>query len=180
MSHQLLPVQKAMKLMDLPDLGDRRPSQLLADLLQDCPPGEQGTAFFRGAFLKRLPAHIQVHLSQIDSMDLKELAQHADQLYLTHRRPCQWRRKTGRWRTVCCRPHLGSRRQRELLVSRPKGSCASWFRTAGCTTSSARRPAAVTTQASACGKTKWPGSGSGLRAARPHWPLGCIAMQHCK
>jgi hypothetical protein len=71
MSHQLSPVQRAMKLMDLPDLGDRRPSQLLADFLQDCPPGEQGTAFFRGAFLKRLPAHIQVHLSQVDSADLK-------------------------------------------------------------------------------------------------------------
>jgi hypothetical protein len=51
MAHQLSPTQKAIKLMNAPDLGDRRPSQLLADLLQDCPPGEQGTAFFRGAFL---------------------------------------------------------------------------------------------------------------------------------
>jgi hypothetical protein len=87
MLHQLSPVQKAMKLMDLPDLGDRRQSQLLADLLQYCPPGEQGTAFFRSAFLKRLPAHIQVHLSQVESVDLKELAQRADQLYLTRWRP---------------------------------------------------------------------------------------------
>jgi hypothetical protein len=87
MSHQLTPVQRAAKLMDQPDLGSRRPSQMLADLLQDCPPGEQGTAFFRAAFLKRLPADIQVHLAQVDSMDLKELAQRADQLFLTHRRP---------------------------------------------------------------------------------------------
>jgi hypothetical protein len=87
MSHQLTPVQKAAKLMDQPDLGSRRPSQMLADLLQDCPLGEQGTAFFRAAFLKLLPADIQEHLAQVDSKDLKELAQRADQLFLTHRRP---------------------------------------------------------------------------------------------
>jgi hypothetical protein len=33
-SHQLTPVEKAVKLMAAPDLGDRLPSQLLADLLQ--------------------------------------------------------------------------------------------------------------------------------------------------
>jgi hypothetical protein len=33
MSHQLTPVQKAARLMALPDLGARRPLQLLADLL---------------------------------------------------------------------------------------------------------------------------------------------------
>jgi hypothetical protein len=87
MAHQLTPVQKAIKLMNAPDIGDRRPLQLLADLLQDCPAGEQNTAFFRGAFLKRLPGEIQVHLVQTDTADLKDLAQRADQLWLTHRRP---------------------------------------------------------------------------------------------
>jgi hypothetical protein len=86
MSHQLTPVQKAMKLLELPDLGNRRPSQLLADLLQDCPAGEQETAFFRASFLKRLPAEVQVHLSKTDALPMKELAQQADQLYLSHRR----------------------------------------------------------------------------------------------
>jgi hypothetical protein len=38
MAHQLSPTQKAIKLMKMPELGDRRPSQLLADLLQACPP----------------------------------------------------------------------------------------------------------------------------------------------
>jgi hypothetical protein len=59
----------------------------LADLLQACPPEEQRTAFFRGAFLMRLPSKIQVHLAQVETTDLKELAQKADQLWLTHRRP---------------------------------------------------------------------------------------------
>jgi hypothetical protein len=87
MSHQLSPVQKAMKFMALPELGNRRPSQMLADLLQVCPPGEHATAFFHASFLQRLPAEIQVHLAQADTVDLKELAQRADQLLLTHRRP---------------------------------------------------------------------------------------------
>jgi hypothetical protein len=78
MEHQLSPTQKAIKLMNAPDLGDRRPSQLLADLFQDCLPGEQGAAFFRGAFLKRLPSELQVHLAQAETTDLKELAQRAD------------------------------------------------------------------------------------------------------
>jgi hypothetical protein len=86
MSHQLTPVQRAMKLLELPNLGNRRPSQLLADLLQDCPAGEQQTAFFRASFLKRLPAEIQVHLSKTDDMPMKELAQQADQLFLSHQR----------------------------------------------------------------------------------------------
>jgi hypothetical protein len=86
-AHQLTPMEKAIKLMELPGLGDRRPSQLLADLLQACPPGEQQTAFFRGAFVKRLPAELQAHLSGCESVDLKELAQRADQLWTTHRRP---------------------------------------------------------------------------------------------
>jgi hypothetical protein len=87
MAHQLSPVQKAVKLMDSPALGDRRPSQLLADLLQLCPAGEQSTAFFRGSFMKRLPSEIQVHLSQCETTNLKELAQRADQLWLSHSRP---------------------------------------------------------------------------------------------
>jgi hypothetical protein len=61
MSHQLSPVQKAMKLKGLPDQGNRRPSQLLTGLLQVCPPGEPNSAFFHGSFLQCLPAKIQVH-----------------------------------------------------------------------------------------------------------------------
>jgi hypothetical protein len=87
LAHQLTPVEKAIKLMELPALGDRRPSQLLADLLQACPPGEQQSAFFRGAFISRLPAELQAHLTGIDTANLKELAQRADQLWTTHRRP---------------------------------------------------------------------------------------------
>jgi hypothetical protein len=67
-----------MKLLELPDLGNRRPSQLLADLLQDYPAGEHETAFFRASFLKRLPTEVQVHFSKTDALPMKELAQQAD------------------------------------------------------------------------------------------------------
>jgi hypothetical protein len=87
LAHQLTPVDKAVKLMAAPDLGDRHPSQLLADLLPLCRPGEQSTAFFRGLFLKRLPNELQVHLAGTETTDLKELAQRADQLWVSHRRP---------------------------------------------------------------------------------------------
>jgi hypothetical protein len=87
LAHQLTPIEKAMKLMEQPHLGDRRPSQLLADLLQVCPPGEQNTAFFKGAFISRLLAELCAHLTNVEATDLKELAQRADQLWATHRRP---------------------------------------------------------------------------------------------
>jgi hypothetical protein len=87
LAHQLTPVEKAIKLSQMPALCDRRPSQLLANLLQACPPGEQQTAFFRGAFISSLPAELQAHLTGIDTASLKEIAQRADHLWTTNRRP---------------------------------------------------------------------------------------------
>jgi len=75
---QLTPVQMAEKLMKAPDLGDRRPSQLLAALLEYCPQGEENTALFRAAYLMRLPADIRGHLDGMEHSDLKELAAKAD------------------------------------------------------------------------------------------------------
>ena len=75
---QLTPIQMAEKLMKAADLGDRRPSQLLASLLEFCPPGEENTAFFRASFLMRLPSDIRGHLDGREDGDLKELAAKAD------------------------------------------------------------------------------------------------------
>ena len=55
--------------------GNQRPSEVLASLLEYCPPGEEGTAFFRAAFTMRLPPTIQAHLTGMELTDLKELAQ---------------------------------------------------------------------------------------------------------
>ena len=82
-AHQLTPLQKAQKVNDMPALGDRRPSQMLAALLEFCPEGEENTSFFRAAFVHRLPREIQVLLDGMETADLKTLAQRADRLWVT-------------------------------------------------------------------------------------------------
>ena len=71
----------AEKVLDLPALGDRRPSQLLAAMLEFCPAGEADTAFFRASFFRRLPKEIRVLLADEVNGNLKELAIRADELY---------------------------------------------------------------------------------------------------
>ena len=84
-AHQLSAVQKATKVLAMPPLGDRRPSQMLADLLEFCPTGEENTFFFRAAFMQRLPAELQVLLDGTEDGDLKQLAQKADKLWSIRR-----------------------------------------------------------------------------------------------
>ena len=64
--------------------SNQRPSEVLASLLEFCPLGEEGTAFFRAAFTMRLPVAIQAHLAGTELTDLKELAQMANCLWLCH------------------------------------------------------------------------------------------------
>ena len=84
-SHKLTTMQMAEKVLDLPALGDRRPSQLLAAMLEFCPAGEADTAFFRASFFRRLPKEIRVLLADEVNGNLKELAIRADELYTHHR-----------------------------------------------------------------------------------------------
>ena len=83
LAHQLTPLQKAHRVNSMPALGDRRPSQLLAALLEFCPDGEENTAFFQAAFIHRLPTELQVLLDTVETESLKVLAQKADRLWLT-------------------------------------------------------------------------------------------------
>ena len=53
----------------------------MADLLEYCPPGEENTAFFRAAYMQRLPADMQVLLDGVEDSDLKQLTQKADKLW---------------------------------------------------------------------------------------------------
>ena len=46
-SHQLTSVQMAERILYMPELGDHRPSQLLAAMMEFCPEGEVNSAFFR-------------------------------------------------------------------------------------------------------------------------------------
>lgn len=80
---QLTPVQMADKLFSMPDLGDRRPSELLAAMFEFCPRGEETSSLFRASFLRRLPAYVRAGLHGLDEMAIKELAIRADQLWTT-------------------------------------------------------------------------------------------------
>ena len=85
LSHQLTIVQMAEKILDMPELGDRRPSQLLAAMMEFCPEGEVNSAFFRASFRRRLPKEIRVLLTDEVRGDLKDLAVRADELFQHHR-----------------------------------------------------------------------------------------------
>ena len=80
LAHQLTPVQKATKCLQVVASANQRPSEVLATLLEYCPPGEEKTIFFRAAFTMQLPPTIQAYLTGMELTDLKELAQLADRL----------------------------------------------------------------------------------------------------
>ncbi len=63
-SHSLSNYQKMERMMKLPPLGDRKPSVMLAEMLEYCPAGESITAVFTYLFLQRLPREIRVLLSE--------------------------------------------------------------------------------------------------------------------
>ena len=84
LAHQLTPVQKATKCLQVAAGNNQRLSEVLASLLEFCLPGEEGTAFLRAVFTMRLLVAIQAHLTGAELTDLKELAQMADRLWLCH------------------------------------------------------------------------------------------------
>ena len=56
--------EKASRIIDMAGLGDRTPSQCLADMLQLVPNGEDPGFLFREHFLRQLPNEIRTQLAQ--------------------------------------------------------------------------------------------------------------------
>jgi hypothetical protein len=83
-SHTLSNYQKMEWMMKLPPLGDRKPSVMLAEMLEFCPAGESTTAVFAYLFLQRLPREIRVLLSEDDPADMRAIADKADRLIAMH------------------------------------------------------------------------------------------------
>jgi hypothetical protein len=83
-SHSLSNYQKMERMMKLPPLGDRKPSVMLAEMLEFCPAGESTTAVFTYLFLQRLPREIRVLLSEDDPADVRAIADKADCLIAMH------------------------------------------------------------------------------------------------
>ncbi len=81
---QLTDYQRADKLFELPGLGARKPSELMSQMLEICPRGEEKSNLFACLFLRRLPREIRVLLTKVDHKDPKALAEQADELWALH------------------------------------------------------------------------------------------------
>jgi cleavage and polyadenylation specificity factor subunit 1 len=69
------------KLIDLPDIGDRRPSDLMDEMLALLPPQETPGDLFLGMFLRRLPVHMREKLGSSEFEGAREMAELADQMW---------------------------------------------------------------------------------------------------
>ncbi len=82
---QLSEYERLDQLFTMPGLGGRKPSAMLAAMLELCPRGEENTCTFAGLFLHRLPRELRILLAHEDLRDLKLLAARADVLHTHHR-----------------------------------------------------------------------------------------------
>ena len=73
-SHHMTDFQRVELLNAMEPLGGRKPSELLADMLELCPPTQHNNVFFAVLFLQRLPREIRVLLTHEDHTDLRRLA----------------------------------------------------------------------------------------------------------
>jgi len=73
--------QRAFALLDHPDLGDRRPSAMMAEMIALLPAGAQPDTLFLALFLRRLPPSMRDHLAGADNDTADEMAAHADLLW---------------------------------------------------------------------------------------------------
>ena len=80
-AHELTPYKKVEIIMSMPSLGARKPSQLMAAMLELCPPGQEQSPFFICCFMQRLPRELRILLSEADTTDLKLLTERADALH---------------------------------------------------------------------------------------------------
>jgi hypothetical protein len=83
-SHQLTDYQKIAALHKMEPLGGRKPSELLASMLELCPRGHETSIFFTHLFLERLPAELRITLGEDDHQNVRALAKKADTLWSLH------------------------------------------------------------------------------------------------
>ena len=73
--------QLAYQIIHHPDIGDRRPSQLMASMLALLPDGERPGILFQAHFLERLPADMRKTLGTIKFESCREMAAHGDLIW---------------------------------------------------------------------------------------------------
>ena len=72
---------RAFALLDHPELGDRRPSALMSDMVALLPADAQPDTLFLALFLWRLPPSLRDHLAAADLETADEMAELADKLW---------------------------------------------------------------------------------------------------
>jgi hypothetical protein len=82
--HTLTKYQRIERLLAVGPLGSRRPSQLLAEMMELCPDDEEASCFFMFFFLQRLSAWLSIQLEGADQGDIRRLATKADHLFALH------------------------------------------------------------------------------------------------
>jgi hypothetical protein len=80
-SHQLTNFQKAEKLFQMPVVGSRKMSDLMAAMLETCPRGEEKSSLFFCIFLQRLTREIWVLLATVDHKVPKTLTTRVDDIW---------------------------------------------------------------------------------------------------
>ena len=83
-SHTMSNYQRVELLSRVEPLGGRKPSDLLAVMLELCPRGHETSPFFGYLFLQRLPREIRVLLAEEDAADMRALAEKADRFMALH------------------------------------------------------------------------------------------------
>jgi hypothetical protein len=83
-SHTMSDYQRVELLSRVEPLGGRKPSNLLAVMLELCPRGHETSPFFGYLFLQRLPREIPVLLAGEDVADMRALAEKADRFMAIH------------------------------------------------------------------------------------------------
>jgi hypothetical protein len=66
------------KLMQLEPLGSRKPTELLAEMLELCPRRQESNMFFLFLFLQRLPQELRMMLDKDESLTPHQLTAKAD------------------------------------------------------------------------------------------------------
>jgi hypothetical protein len=83
-AHQLSDYQHVELLSKVELLGSRKPSDLLAAMIELCPRQHLDSPFFLYFFLQRLPREIRVLLAEEDPKDVRQIAEKADCLVALH------------------------------------------------------------------------------------------------
>jgi hypothetical protein len=73
--------QRGFAIIDHPDLGDRRPSRMMSEMLALLPTGTAPDLLFLCLFLRGLPASMRDHLAAADHKTTAAMAAHADLLW---------------------------------------------------------------------------------------------------